>query len=187
MDITTYSISKSIFESIRNEHWEKEDIKRCFDRFNGNYARLAIDWYDGKSKVLEQFSPTQFPPKSQIGKCMEIIGSELKRSRDAQPKTKRKRNVVTIPMHNSDYGFRDICAETDDKILVVNNRIEWNSKYNLRGGRTYMYKNITLKIKEPEEIDKKRWWQKIKIRLKIVFFNFDNSINQSGDYNSANR
>lgn len=160
MNITTYTISKSIFEAIRNEQWEKKDITHCFDRFNGTYARLAIDWYNGNSKILEQFSPTLFPPNSQTGQCMGMIGKELKES-CRKPKTKMKRNVTNIEMGIPNYGFRDICARTDNKILIVSDRNKWNNTYNKGGGVKCVYKNNSLKIKEPEEIDAHRFWQKM--------------------------
>lgn len=181
MNITTYTISKSVFEAIRNDQWEKKKIKRCFDRFNGTYARLAIDWYDGKSKVIEQFSPTLFPPKSQIGQCMGMIGKELKES-CRKPKTKRKRNVTNIEMESPNYGFRDICARTDNKILIVSDRNKWNNTYNKGGNDKCVYNKVSLKIKEPEEIDEKKWWEKI---LNIIII-IDRSIKQNGNNNSAN-
>ena len=144
MNIITYSISKSIFEAIRNDKWEKKDIKHCFDRFNGTHARLAIDWYGGQSKVIEQFSPTLFPPKSQIGKCMGMIGKELKES-CRKPKTKMKRNVTNIEMESPNYGFRDICARTDNKILIVSDR---NATFKLYMQHYDYFQNLVLQSYE---------------------------------------
>lgn len=191
MNLITYTISKSIFEAIGNNQWKRKEIVFFFDKFTRKECnRLVIDKYRGRgSKLLEQFSLKQFPnTERDIKDRMKMIGEDLKRSCEGSGKYNVTiKNMETV-MDTNTYGFRDICACADQHILIVKDRNEWNGKYNIDGGNQCNYRLpslrlVVLELKEPNEINKEKWWKKILIPIIYI----DDSINQNGENNSAKK